>query len=290
MFSLPTPGATVGQITIGPDSNLWFIETLRQIARVTPAGQITEIPLSSPIGAYNAFTTGPDGNFWATACDAQNVSGCGVSFIIKIMPSGQVAYSYQLPDPLSDPVGITKGPDGNLWFTDCIIIGAETCLDNEIGRLTITGKISEFGLPIFNTGFNSPHVDYGFPAGIATGSDGNLWFADGPKIGRITPAGHLTMFSLPLNHRASPYDGIAKDSAGAIWFTEEPVVGQASRQAIVGRITTSGQITEFTLPVADSVPYAITAGPNHTIWITLCVGSSGTGCASTQIVRLTPGT
>src|SRR6266511_4522223 len=38
------------------------------------------------------------------------------------------------------------------------------------------------------------------PNGIAAGRNGNLWFteSDGGKIGRITPAGVITEFSLPV--------------------------------------------------------------------------------------------
>jgi virginiamycin B lyase len=34
---------------------------------------------------------------------------------------------------------------------------------------------------------------------IAAGSDGNLWFTEelGDRVGRITPAGRVTEFSLP---------------------------------------------------------------------------------------------
>jgi len=69
----------------------------------------------------------------------------------------------------SHPVGITAGPDGNLWFTDSGTIGA-------IGRITPSDTVTEFP-----TGITT-----GSPEGIAAGPDGNLWFAQGPNwVGRI---------------------------------------------------------------------------------------------------------
>ena len=89
------------------------------------------------------------------------------------------------------------------------------------------------------------------PFGIAPGPDGNLWFTEsnGGKIGRITPAGAVTEFSLPT---AGP--------DGALWFTEQTVKR-------VGRITTAGAVTEFTLMVAGTPQY-VTAGPDGSLWFT----------------------
>ena len=46
-----------------------------------------------------------------------------------------------------------------------------------------------------------------------------------------------------------------------LWFTE----GQTNK---IGRITTSGVITEYPLPDPMSIPYAITAGPDGALWFT----------------------
>ncbi len=54
-----------------------------------------------------------------------------------------------------------------------------------------------------------------------------------------------------------PYD-IAAGSDGALWFTE-------SNGDKIGRITTSGTITEWGLP-AGSSPYGIAAGPDGALW------------------------
>ena len=80
----------------------------------------------------------------------------------------------------SGPVGITAGPDGNLWFTE---IGG-----NRIGRITPTGTVTEF-----SSGITAGSE----PLGITAGPDGNLWFTEigGNRIGRITPTGTVTEFS-----------------------------------------------------------------------------------------------
>src|SRR5213082_1244486 len=75
---------------------------------------------------------------------------------------------FPTPTGSAGPIGITSGPDGNLWFT----------AGNDIGRITTAGSVTAFPVPTASSG----------PQGIATGPDGNLWFTerDGNKIGRIT--------------------------------------------------------------------------------------------------------
>src|SRR5258708_38872499 len=66
---------------------------------------------------------------------------------------------FSIPPAESDPVGITAGPDGNLWFTAPI---------NEISGLTTNGLGTGFPLPSANSGLFI----------ITTGPDGNVSSAD----------------------------------------------------------------------------------------------------------------
>src|SRR5271165_790374 len=76
-----------------------------------------------------------------------------INFNIKVGAISEVAL------PNSGPVGITAGPDGNLWFTEFS--------GNKIGRITPGGTVTEFSAGITpNSG----------PDGITAGPDGNLWF------------------------------------------------------------------------------------------------------------------
>ncbi len=143
-----------------------------------------------------------------------------------------------------EPMGITAGPDGNLWFT-----GWD---DGTIGRITPSGVVTEFPTPNANTAY---------PFAITTGSDGNLWFTESGvnEIGRITPSGVVTEFPVPTG--GSDPTGITTGPDGNVWFTEE--LGNK-----IGRITPSGVITEFPVPTAGSQPFWITAGPDGNLWFT----------------------
>src|SRR5436190_15170531 len=66
----------------------------------------------------------------------------------------------------SSPTSITRGPDGNLWFT--AITGSK------IGKITTSGAVTEF-----------PTSTFGTALGITAGPDGNLWYTtSGGKIDR----------------------------------------------------------------------------------------------------------
>jgi virginiamycin B lyase len=53
---------------------------------------------------------------------------------------------------------------------------------------------------------------------IVGGPDGNIWFAEGPKIGRMTPSGTLTEFTVPTANAGAW--GITVGPDGNLWFTE----------------------------------------------------------------------
>ena len=158
--------------------------------------------------------------------------------------AAQSVTEFTVPTPVSQPAGITLGPDGALWFTE------EN--GHKIGRITTGGQITEYATP------TQPSA----PNEITTGPDGALWFtefgANPPKIGRLTTAGVFKEFDLPVG---SGPDGITAGPDGAIWFT-------MNSAAKIGRITLDGStITEYPLP-GGFVPGDITPGPDGRLWFT----------------------
>jgi virginiamycin B lyase len=136
---------------------------------------------------------------------------------------------------------LTGGPDGTVWFTEK---AAAT-----IGHITPHGVVHQFPIPPPVPGMPSPAV-----IGIATGSDGALWFASAaPKAGRMTTAGVFSWF--PLS--SSPI-WVAAGPDGNLWYTE--VNGR------IARVSTAGAVTEFPAPPSGNLPAEITAGPDGAMW------------------------
>jgi len=179
------------------------------------------------------------------------------------------------------PIGITSGPDGNLWF------GGSP--QNLVGRITPAGQVQEFTLPTPLPTACGGSSTCG-PLNITSGPDGNLWFTESfvDKIGRITPAGQIQEFSLPTTCGGSgcnPQD-ITSGPDGNLWFTE--LSGNK-----IGRITPAGQIQEFALPIAcegNSCAPAITSGPDGNLWFTSSGGLIGRITPAGQIQEFAPPT
>jgi virginiamycin B lyase len=124
----------------------------------------------------------------------------------------------------------------------------------ELRRLPASLSFTPFPIPLANAQ----------PFGIAAGADGNLWFTQARlghgEIGRITPTGAITEFSLPSG---APGD-ITPGPDGNLWFTLD-----FGTTGGIGRISTAGVITEFTLPEGASPnPGGITTGPDGNLWFT----------------------
>jgi streptogramin lyase len=95
---------------------------------------------------------------------------------------------------------------------------------------------------------------------------GDIWLTwfDAGKIGHLRPDGTVAaVYSLTDLH-AGPYS-LAFGSDGAIWFTE-------SYAPYIGRISPSGQITEFGGLSAGAT--ALTRGPDGNLWFSSYLGDS----------------
>jgi streptogramin lyase len=188
---------------------------------------------------------------------------------------------------LIEPDGIANGPDGNLWFTES---GS-----GRIGQMTPAGVLTEFTLPKVPAPAGSPPgtaATTASPAAITAAPDGALWFTGIPgEVGRITTSGVVSEFAVPdVPPPAGSPAGTASTPAtlssittgpdGALWFTGVP--GE------VGRITTSGVVSEFAVPDVPppagspagtaSTPAtlsAITSGPDGALWFSGVPGEVG---------------
>ncbi len=111
----------------------------------------------------------------------------------------------------------------------------------------------------------SPATSQG-PDQITTASDGTLWWTeDGANaIGERTTAGVFHQYTVPgATHGGiggPSLKGIAVGSDGNIWFTNWGSSGD-----FIGRMTPTGQVTEFPLPFATD-PVGIVNGPDGNLW------------------------
>lgn len=187
--------------------------------------------------------------------------------------------------------GVTLGPDGNVWFTNYRM--------GRIGKITPQGEMSEYALPsgsgptfpdssaqLIATGSDgnlwyaaqgkivriSSHGtligQYPFPIkgmgpSVVSGPDGNIWYGIADSIVKLTPAGKATTFRVSGSQPA--VEALAAGPDGNVWFSV--ALAYAPESTHIGRITPSGTIQIF----ADQMPYwinGLTKGPDGNVWFT----------------------
>ena len=168
---------------------------------------------------------------------------------------------------------IISGPNNHLWITE----GSQPSgIPSKIAEMTTDGKV----VNEFNLSLNGDPI---FGAGMATGSDGNLWFApNGPPtdpattgtkygVGVITavstptvPAGKETTYTT-LGSRATY--AITAGSDGNLWFIDTGgYIGKAIPGVGVTEIALGDFDTRDTIVRDDYEPGVIISGPDGNIW------------------------
>lgn len=205
-----------------------------QIEYAEGAGAVPGVSIVE-VGRLAGFPTGiaagPDRALWIS----EGLCCPNAGLIARLTTQGDRT-EYPLP-PGYQPRGITSGPDSALWF-----VMSNASDEGVIGRLTLDGDLTKYPVP-----------SMGNTNSITTGPDGNLWFAGSSTLGSTTTAGAMTEFVV---------DGAVAVAAGpdnAVWFT---IWGATS--GAIGRITSSGQVTQFPIPVRR--PLNLTFGSDGAIW------------------------
>jgi streptogramin lyase len=235
----------LGNVTTGPDGNLWFtimgFDT--EIGAMTPAGTLmgpwnTGDPSN---GVVPDIVAGPDGNLWYTSNSYGWIGQITTSGAITQFAAGECGPRGQTPQPGA----IAVGPDNNLWFT------VTTPCPDMLGRMTTSGSVNLYPIP-------APATD------VAAGPDGNVWFTTASGVGEINPVtGNVGIF----NGQAPGTSIAPSPCTNDLWFT--------SGSGAVGKITTSGNESLYTLPTAGSDPDDITAAPYGTVFLTEPNGGGG---------------
>jgi streptogramin lyase len=237
----PEAGARPEGLALGADGNIWFAEfTNDKIDRITPNGKITPFTVAALNGAASescGFALGANGDiYFATDND-------GVGYITTKGKSGLISTG----DNGAQPVGLTLGPDGNIWFID--VSGPY------IGKIMPNGQFTDY-----NSGIGG-----GANWGIASGADGRIWYTNeaAAQVVAINVDG-TGLSAYTVTHQdgtAGTPDMIVAGPDGNLY------VGEAD--GYIDKVTTSGVVTTYELPGNPSTNFVIngmTVGPDGNIW------------------------
>ncbi len=269
----PVTGAPV-HLAQGPDGNIWVTLSggANKLAKVTPAGVVTEYNPVNISAAPVGIAKGPDNLMWVT--DTGHVAKFDPAD-----PNGS-AVETAIAD-ITDARSIVTGPDNNLWTAsgDKLVkippanpAGAtSTTIAGMSARDIASGTdgnlwIADFGgariVAATTAGVTTFHNTGGTPQGIGAGPGGQVVYGN-PGTSPQT-IGRLTLGAAPLttNTPASDPFGVVFGSDGAFWtanFAKDEL----------GRLTTDGTYTELPGFTAGSGPRYITTGPGNTLWVSL---------------------
>ncbi len=149
------------------------------------------------------------------------------------------------------PFSLAVDREGRLWFTS-------TGPHGVIVRFTRCGSTRIFSLPRIANPTGS----------IVLGPDGNLWFPADYAIVRITPQGHLTVFTISRSDNLG-IQAIIVGPDRNLWFTENyrDSIGVMDTR---GRLVRTYALARLTQPgdVPTLGPSGITLGPDRAMWFT----------------------
>jgi virginiamycin B lyase len=256
-FSIPPPPSStqgwseveneITGIAAGLYGSMWFTDVTTPgseefVGSSTASGEISIHPVSAVDPAGIAL--GSDGAMWFLERATGEIGRIDEGAISSYRVPGVVFVKNQSEDSTLNDIAL--GSDGAMWFTS----SGSNELQSFIGRITPSGKITEFNMP----------TNDAQPSGIAQGANDSMWFTEPgvDRIGRITLNGEISEFQAQ-----SVGDAIAPGADGDMWFTEGAGVDA------LGRITPSGLVTNFA-PILNhhDNPMDLIAGSRGDLWLT----------------------
>lgn len=276
-----------------------------RVGRITTAGVVTEYPAVGSSGVANrGLALGADGSLWLAEsssilrfglCPSGSSSSgtssagaaCPQGYSCSYCPPGDRCTAWEcglsVATPAHTEYGGSCGPGGEGQCQKCVIdvaacrdgqdndgdgkrdypldAGCSSPVDSTEDNILCTpsgNQLTEFTVSTPNSADVSD---------VVLGSDGNLWFTlrEGNAIGRITPSGTVTRFS--LSHPNSNLDAITLGPDGNVWF---------GGYGVFGKITPAGVITEY--PQSGGTR-SVTTGPDGNLWF---------GTDGAQIMKVSP--
>jgi streptogramin lyase len=161
-----------------------------------------------------------------------------------IVPS--VTNEFAVATANSQPGGITTGRDGFLYFTEQNA--------GNIGQITTGGVLVELSISAKGGTAGNNGI------GITSGPDFNLWFTEqgaAPGIAQMLLGSHtVTEFHIP---GSTPTYIVSGPVQNTLVFSDP---GQNK----IGQITTSGTVTENSIPTANAGPMGLAVGPDQKVY------------------------
>ena len=275
-YKVPTANSQPRAIVNGSDGNRWFTlgteftNAPPAIARITPAGAVTEFRPPCETCIVRDLVQGPGGILYYSSDEA---------FLGRITTAG--TFLAPIPTPKSNALAGDLAVHGSqVWMTDFnndamwrydIASGVFTRFDvpepsdvvvDAAGIVSFAATLEQRDRPARPADRRlDAEADASIPRGLAIAGNGQIWFTarfTPQGVGRLNPR-RASWPSSPLTN-VGP-QGIAASPDGSVWFTK-------TTKGNVARITNDRMVTEGKV-VKGSEPFGITVEADGDPWYTM---------------------
>jgi virginiamycin B lyase len=272
------------KIVAGPDGNMWVtLGVGKDVARITPEGQIQEFEIEGVEHDAEGIAPGPDGNLWVPTINevakfspgdpegtdkAFTLTGIGANGQIVAGPDGLmwVASNNSLVHfSPADPEGTDQSVilDGGLLAPkDIDVAGSLIVVADANARIaTFTTAGTQVNFPLA-----------GNPQGVAGGPGGQIAFSqqsvEPEEVGRIDPPSPAQGHQID----GDPF-GVALGPDGAYW------IARSAKGELI-RLATTGEVTTLPGLPPKYFPRQVAGGPGGTVWVTMEIPGENTAAVA----------
>jgi virginiamycin B lyase len=220
--------------------------TLSAALSITPAHAAThqatigEYPTPTQASSPQGMDVASDGSVWYSETAAGKIA---------VLHPDKTSTEYPVPNG-GQPFILKVAADG-IWFTDSAT--------HAIGHLVPqSGKIVEYAIP---SGAS--------PFFIQIGADGSHWFSETAGIGRLSPKGVITEWTVTLEHPDDNIEQLSLDPNGNVWFAERNFdgAGAAGTNDVRRLNPRSNVISTYRVPTFGGNPAGVLANADGTVWV-----------------------
>ena len=201
---------------------------------------ISEFATPSPTSSPQGVDVASNGDVWYSETTAGKIA---------VLHPDRTSSEFPVPNG-GQPFILKVGEDG-IWFTDSAT--------HAIGHLDpATGKIDEYAIP-----------SGAAPFFIQIAPDGSKWFTETAGVGRLSPRGVVTEWSVTLEHPDDNMEQLSLDPWSNVWFVERNFDGGgAAGTNKVRRLNPSTNvISTYLVPTLGGTPSGVIANANGTVWV-----------------------
>lgn len=210
------------------------------VQAAAPQATIGEFATPTQASSPQGVDTARDGSVWYSETSAGKIA---------VLRPDKTSAEFPLPNG-GQPFILKVGRDG-IWFTDSAT--------HAIGHLDPnSGKVAEYAIP---SGAS--------PFFIQIAADGSKWFSETAGVGRLSPTGVITEWSVTLEHADDNIEQLSLDPFGNVWFAERNFdgAGAAGTNKVRRLNPLTNVISTYLVPTFGGNPAGVLANANGTVWV-----------------------